>query len=114
MNRYRPELGPWVVERVLGVEKLGADRSAGQIAKVTVDTLRDAVRKIPDGFERVQAITRFFTADNASDEVKACQLMRDDLPQLQFDLPDGSHSIQLAIKAVVVATRRLIKCGRSC
>ena len=114
INRYRPELGPWVVERILGVEKLGAKRSAEATAKVTVDKLRGAVEKIPGGFERVQAITRFFTADNAADEVKACQLMRDELPQLQFDIPDGSHSIQLAIKMVVVVTRRLIKCGRSC
>ena len=98
MNQYRPEHGPWVVERVLGVEKLGADRSAGKTAQITVQTLRDVVRKLPNGFERVQAITRFFTADNAADEVKACQLMREELPQLQFDLPDGSHSIQLAIK----------------
>ena len=97
-NRFRPELGPWVVERILGVEKLGADRSATATASITVGRLRSLVKGIPGGFERVQATARFFTADNASDEVKACQLMRDDLPQLQFHIPDGSHSIQLAIK----------------
>ena len=90
MNRYRPDLGPWVVERILGCEKLGADRSAEATAKVTLDTLRRVVSQIEGGFGRVQKITRFFTADNAADEVKACQLLRDELHQLQFDIPGCS------------------------
>ena len=80
LNRYHPDRGPWVVERVLGVEKLGADRKAEACAETTLARLR-SVARTPEGFEHIQKVTKFFTADNAADEVKACQVLTDTLPQ---------------------------------
>jgi hypothetical protein len=90
--------GPWIVERVLGCGVLGSHRSGKDIAKSTLQVLRQALPS-PDDFEAVAKKARFFTADNAADETIAHKSLSEALSgSLEFDIPDLAHSVMLAIK----------------
>ena len=90
--------GPWIVERVLGCGVLGSHRSGKDIAKSTLQVLRQALPS-PDDFEAVAKKARFFTADNAADETIAHKCLSEALGgSLEFDIPDLAHSVMLAIK----------------
>ena len=47
---------------------------------------------------RLSNMSLFFCTDNAADEVLAGELLKADLPRLNFHMSDSSHSLMLAIK----------------
>ncbi len=89
--------GPWVAERALGCEELGSDRGGEALAAATLNILKTTLPE-PDDFKAVAKKGKFFTADNAADETIAHKCLRDELNALEFDIPDTTHSVMLAIK----------------
>ena len=88
---------PWIVGRVLGVAKMGAERSGAAAAQATLSVV-DSLLGGGDGSQPVKDKMRFFTADNAADETVAHRNLLANFPNLNFEVPDTSHSIMLAIK----------------
>lgn len=89
--------GPWVAERALGCAELGSDRGGAALAEASLGVLH-TILPAPDDFKAVAKKGKFFTADNAADETVAHRHLRDELEALDFDIPDTTHSVMLAIK----------------
>ena len=82
---------------MLGLAELGADRSAEATATSTSQIVQE-VSGPPEEVQRIKRKFLFFAADNAADEMRAGSLLKGDFPNMNFILPDSTHSIQLAIK----------------
>ena len=88
---------PWVVDRALGLDIMGADRSADATARSTVNIFKEAAGS-EENFDEMRHQVVFFSADNAADETKAGVLLKETFSNMTFDIPDVTHSLQLAIK----------------
>ncbi len=89
--------GPWVADRTLGVATLKADRTAHALAGETLHVLQ-ATMWNEEGMAAWKEKALYWTADNASNETHAHALLHEELPRLDFDMADDTHSLMLAIK----------------
>ena len=100
LNLWSRGEGPFIVERTFGVVSMGSDRSGDANALATWSLCEETCASDAVGLEHLRTHTRFFTADNAADEVVAARTLKvpERLPHLDFEIADSSHCIMLAIK----------------
>jgi len=89
--------GPWVWNRVLRVWRIGGARSSVDLVRHTVACLQE-IAGSDEAWQQLKTRIRFYAHDNASDENLASDLLKAELPNLDFDMPDTLHSRQLVFK----------------
>ena len=88
---------PWIAERILGAEALGSDRTGPAMAQHTITVLKRATRT-PESYDAIKAKVRSLAADNAADENVVKDELAKEFENLDFQVPDTTHSFQLGIK----------------